>query len=367
MKLNAFKFRILLIFLILASVSVKSQSFTKEDQIVRTFALADDTEVEITNKYGDITIESWDVDSVKIEIVYKVTSAKKSMLSMIYDAINFDFKANEYYVYVKTNFEGRSSFWFDVSDIANNLFTAGTQTSIDYTIYIPAKNHLSLNLKYGNVYMANYTGHFELLLSNGDFKAHNLTGENELEIEFGDATINRISDGKVSVSYGTIEIEDAEELSLIGQSSEINFGKINNFTIDSKRDKISIEEVSSISGTTYFSRLTVDEIVSMLDISSRYGSVKLKEIGAEVSNIKLMSYNTSVNLYLQQNKHYFISLISDDKADVTYSADLGEFTIKELPGKKKLMQAECLIGDKAIAIPIIIDIKSGLLTFKLQD
>jgi len=367
MKLNAFKFRIILTFLILASVSLKSQSFTKENQIVRTFALADDTEVEITNKYGDITVESWDSDSVKIEIAYKVTSTKKSMLGLIYDAINFDFKANQYYVYVKTNFEGRGSFWFDVSDIANNIFAAGTHTSIDYTIYIPVSNHLSLNLKYGNVYMANYTGYFELLLSNGDFKAHNLTGENELKIEFGDATINRISNGKVSVKYGTVEIEDADELSLTGQSSEINLGRINNITVDSKRDKISIEEVVTISGITYFSRLTVDEIVGKLDISARYGSVKLKEIGSEVSNIKLMSYNTSVSLYFQQKNNYFISLISDDKADVTYSADLGEFTITELSGKKKLMQAECLIGDKAVAIPINIDIKSGLLTFKLQD
>lgn len=367
MKSNLFKFNTVLLILLFMTVSVTSQSFTKEDTIVRTFALADETEIEITNKYGDINVEIWENDSVKIEIIYKVTSVKKSRLNLIYDAINFDFKANRYYVYVKTVFEGRGSFWFDVTDIASNLFAAGTHTSIDYTIYIPTNRHLSLNLKYGNVYMTNHTGHFELSLSNGDFKAHNLSGETELDVVFGDATVKNITKGLVKVRYGTFNLENADELSLTGQSSEFDFGAINELAIDSKRDKIAIEEVNILSGSTYFSRLTIDEITGKLDLSAKYGSFKLKEIGAEVKNVQLSSYNTSVNLYFRKGNNYFISLTSDDKADVTYSADLCEFTTKELPGKEKLMQAECVIGEKDQVIPIKIDIKSGLLTLKIRE
>ena len=349
------------------SVSVSSQSITKENTIVRSFALADDTEIEVTNKYGDINIENWDKDSIKIEIIYKVTSVKESRLNLIYDAINFDFKANQYYVYVKTIFEGRGSFWFDVTDIASNLFAAGTHTSIDYTIYIPANRDISLNLKYGNVYMTNHSGHFKLELSNGDFKAHSLSGDTDLDVMFGDISVKNLTKGMVNLRYGTFGLENADYLSLTGQSSEFDFGTINELVVDSKRDKISLEEVNILTGQNYFTRLVIDEIGVKLDLSTKYGSIKLKEIGAQVKNVQLSSYNTSVSLYFQKDNNYFINLVSDDKADVTYSANIGEFTTKKLPGKEKLMQAECLIGDKNLAIPIDVDIKSGFVTLKMKE
>mgnify|MGYP004128994453 CR=1 FL=1 len=353
--------------LLLFSLSVSSQSFTKENKLVRSFGLTDETETVITNKYGDITLENWDKDSIRIEISYKVTSTKESKLDKTFDAINFDFKANQYYVVASTVFEGKGSFWTDVSDIASNLFTGGTNTTIDYTIYIPEDKHISLNLKYGNVYITNHVGYFKLSLSNGDFKAHNLTGDTELDIEFGDATVNKIIDGSVKVRYGTFNLENANKILLVGQSAEFYLGEIDELTIDSKRDKISLEYVGVLSGQTYFSRVVVDEIEDRLDLSTKYGSFKLNEIGAHVKNVKLTSYNTSVNLYFRKAYNYYINLISDDKAEITYSATLGDFTTKKLPGKEKLKQAECVIGERTKAIPITIDIKSGLLTLKIKD
>ena len=76
MKSNLFKISPVLIVLLLFSYSVSSQSFTKENKVVRSFALTDETETVITNKYGDITLESWDKDSIMIEIHYKVISTK---------------------------------------------------------------------------------------------------------------------------------------------------------------------------------------------------------------------------------------------------------------------------------------------------
>lgn len=367
MKLNLYKLTPILYILLLSSFSVRGQSFTKENKITRSFVLGENTEIEIANKYGDINIENWDEDSVKIEINYKVTSTKEAKLDKTYEAINFDFKANSYYVVVKTVIEGRGSFWTDVSDIATSLFASGTYTSINYTIYIPESNRISLDLKYGNVYIANYSGNLKLLLSNGDLKAHNLDGKVNLDITFGDATINSIAYGNVEVRYGTFNLENAEELTLTGQSAEFNLGVVDKLVLYSKRDKISIEEVGAIRGSTYFSRLVIDKIVQKFDLSTKYGSIKLKEIDSNVNNVELYSYSTTVNLLFHMGRDYTINLISNDKADVTYSANMGEFTTKELPGKEKVMQAECVIGDKKKAVPVVLDIKSGFVSLKIKE
>lgn len=367
MKQNSYKFSSTLLFLLLISVSVVGQSFTKQKTVERSFPMADDTEIEISNKYGDITIENWEKDSVKVVIDYKVTSTKETKLNKTFDAINFDFKANEYYIVIATEFDGSGSFWSDVSEIASNLFAAGNNTSIDYKVFAPTDKRINIKLKYGNVYMTNHTGSLKLSLSNGDFKAHNLSGKTELDIVFGDASINSLSNGEIKISYGTLNLESADKLSIIGQSTEFEIGTVDELLIDSKRDKFNIEEVNTLSGLAYFSRINIDKVIEHFELSTKYGSLKLKSIKAGVDEVKLTSVNTTVNIYLHKNSNYFISLTSDDKADVTYSADIGDFSTEELPGKEKIMKAECVIGIKKIAIPIIIDIKAGFLSIKLDD
>ncbi len=353
--------------LLLFTASLHSQSYTKENRIEKSFPVYDDTEIEISNKYGDITLESWEKDSVKIVIDYKVTSTKEVKLNKTYDAIGIDFKANKYYIVATTEFNGKGSFWSDVSDIASNLFTGGTNTSIDYIVYAPDNKYVSLNLKYGNIYLANHKGSIKVALSNGDFKAHNLSSNSELDIEFGDATVNNIVDGKVRISYGTLTLEEAQNLTIGGQSSEYEIANVDYLTIDSKRDKIFIEKVNNVTGNTYFSRLEIDKLEGSLDVNTKYGSFKLKEIGNQVNSIKLDNNNTTVNFYLQKENSYKIDLTSDEKADVTYSANLGDFSTEEIKGKENIMKARCLYGTNNLAIPIKIDIRSGFLSIKLED
>ena len=364
MKTISSKYNVILLLLLLCSISVSSQSFSKEGRVVRSFALADDTEIEITNKYGDISVENWDIDSIKIEILYKVSATKKSKLDPVYDAINFDFKSNKYYIVAKTVFEGRGSFWFDVSEIAGNLFGGGITTSIDYTIYLPAKRNLKVNLKYGSIYMTDYAGYFNLTLSNGNFRAHNLTGTSILNVDFGDVVVKEIVTGVVKIRYGTLELQKAKELDLTGQSSEFDLGDVDRLTLDSKRDRISIEGVDLLIGSNYFTKLNVNEITGKLELSTKYGSFKLNRIASEVSAIQLTSYNTLVDFYFTDENNYSIKLISDSKADVSYSAKLGEFEVKELPNKLK--EAVCVHGNVGNAVPVNIETKSGVLTLKVR-
>lgn len=353
--------------LVLLSASVYSQSYTKENRIVKKYQVLDNTEIEISNKYGDITIENWDKDSVRIEINYKVTSTKEVKLNKTFDAINFDFRANDYYVIANTDFQGSGSFWSDVSDIASNLFSGGTHTSIDYKVLMPSKNPLKLNLKYGNIYIANHDGKLSLNLSNGDLKAHNLMGETNMEIVFGDASIHSLNKSILKHNYGTLDLNNVSELSITSQSAEFFIEEANELVIDSKRDKYHINEVSSMTGSGYFSRINIDYVTSKVDLKTRYGSLKLEKLNSKVSGINLVTTNTTVNLDLEDDNSYFFSITSDEKAEITYSANIGEFDIQTIDKKENIKKAESHYGDKKIAIPININIVSGYLTLKINE
>ncbi len=367
MRPNVLKFSMALLILMFTTISIFGQPYTKEKRIVKSFPLFAETEIEISNKYGDITLEEWDKDSIRVEIHYKVSSNKESKLEKTFNAIDFDFRANKYYVVVNTEIEGGDTFWSDVSDIASNLFSGGTHTSIDYKVYAPAKQFLTLKLKYGNIYMANHKGSLSIDLSNGNLKAHHLSGDSELEVEFGDATIDFIAVGVLKLNYANITIEEAETLNFNSQSSEIEIEEVQTIILDSKRDKFNIDEVESIEGSASFSRINLNELKMKADLTTKYGSIKIKDIDADCEGIKLNSTNTTVNLYLNESDSYRIQITSNEKSDITYSAKLGEFRTETLSEKDKILIAKAMYGNANSAIPLNVEVYSGLLSIKLEN
>lgn len=366
MKPDVLIFKTLLIILLFSSIYVNAQSYSKENSISKVFGISNETEIEISNKYGNISIENWDNDSVKFVINYKVTSTKESKLIKNFESIDFDFNANEYYIVARTIFSGKGSFWSDVSDIAGNLFAAGTYTSIDYTIYLPKDQPLTINLKYGNIYFADYAGRLKMNVSNGDIKAHNLNGNTDMEIAFGDVTINRIANADIKIAYSTLSLENATTVNLIGQSSEIEISKAEYLTIDSKRDKIWIENANTITGETYFTKTTINNISNKLELNTKYGSLKLKNIKKGSENVNLVCVNTSVDINLNTTDSYLINISSDEKADVTYSSKLGDFVTNEIQEEEFIYKAYKKYGEGKDPTNIDIKVKSGLLAIKLN-
>ena len=123
------------------------------------------------NKYGDIHLIPWEKDSVVFEIDFSVTSNKQAKVDKIFDYVDFDFKATAYYVIAQTVFEGQNSFWREMADVASTIFSSGTNTRIDYTVYFPAGNDVRIENKFGNIYTTDHTGKVDITLSNGDLKA----------------------------------------------------------------------------------------------------------------------------------------------------------------------------------------------------
>ncbi len=350
----------------LLALQAGAQSYSKENTITKTFPVYDDIEIEVSNKYGNISIENWDTDSVKFVIHYKVTSNKESKLARNFESLDFDFNANQFYIVANTVFDAKGSFWSDVSDIAENLFAAGTNTSIDYTIYMPQSLNLKLTLKYGNIYLADYHGTLNINLSNGNLKAHDLTGNTEITTSFGDVTLNKITEGKLTINYGNLSIENAHKIDLISNSSEIEISNADIININSRRDKIWIDKAQGINGETYFTKSIIENITSNISLSTKYGSIKIRNIEHSAKEINITSINTSVNTYLNTDDTYKIDILSDDKADVSVSTDIGKFTTSIINKDGYVHQANCIYGENNNPTDIMLKVKSGLLSIKLK-
>ena len=346
MKRKALKFKFLAVCLMLVTGgALRAQTFERNRSLERSFALDDKQEIQIQNKYGDIHLVPWDKDSVRFEIELSVTSNKQSKIDKIFDYVDFEFKDSRYYVIAQTVFKGQNNFWTEISDLASTIFSSGTHTQIDYTVYFPANNDLKIENKFGNVYTTDQFGRLDLTLSNGDFQAHALEGPARIKLDFGNATIDRIDNGNLVTSYSEITIENTDNLITESRSSKIYLTSASSLQINSKRDKYYIKNVQDLGGDAFFSNLSIDNAGDRINLRTTYGDVKLQAVGAKFRLMDLSAENTDLTLYLDKQHYFLMNLTRDDRTQMVFTSTL--LTKKESPLDEdaKTFKVECTAGN----------------------
>lgn len=368
MKIIRFYFKLaFLLAMVLAVEVVYGQTYQKEKTVNRSFKLSDETEIEVSNKYGDVHIVPWDKDSVRFEIKLKVITNKETKLDKSFDYVDFEFKATKYYIIAQTVFAGKGTFWADVSDVANNLFSAGTRTTIDYTIYMPGKSNLKVDNKYGNIYTTDLSGKLNIIISNGDLKAHSFSGTTSLIGEYGNIDVQHIENGNLTISYGELQLESAGNITLDSRSSELHIGDASQLTIDSKRDKLYLNTLGILIGQTYFSTLSVDELNSKIDLTMRYGDIELKSLSPTMKSFLLKSTDSDIKLNFAKTNKYSLDMNVDEKTQVFYSADISDIKTTNLAGEEKLIRVQSIIGKGTQpSLNLKLDARAGTVSLKLK-
>lgn len=303
--------------LAMAWLNAFSQHFEKSSSISRSFGILDDTEIRVNNKYGNIHLITWEKDSVRFEVEISVTSNKQSRLDRTFNEISIDFVDSPQYLFAQTLFQNQSSsFWQDVSDFANIIFKGGTEARIDYTIYLPEKNDLDIELKFGNIYTTDHKGEFRLNLSNGDFKAGKLNGKNRLSFNFGKASLDYFAEGRIEAGYYDLEIDTITRANIISKSSTLILDDIGSIDIDSKRDKFHIGEVAGISGTSSFSYINIRELQNEAILQTNYGDVSMDKIKDAFQMVNIRADYTDIKMGIPMEASFNVDLIFDPKTDL---------------------------------------------------
>lgn len=349
------------------SLNAQAQTIEKNRTVKETFPVGEDAEIEIANKYGSIHIIPWESDSVKFEIEIMVKGNKQSRVDKSFDYIEIDFKTSKYYIIAQTLFAGKSSFWSDVSDITGAIFNSNTKTMINYKVYLPTDSKLKIQNKYGNIYTTDHEGPIEIDLSNGDLKAHHFSGKTKIRTEFGNSDIKKIDFGSLNISYAELRLEEGGVLEMETKSSKFYFDKIDQLKINSKRDKYYLKEINELTGSTYFTLVDLEQLISKLDLTLRYGDFEINNFADKVESFNLKTDDTDVILHFTDDKYYDMDIIVNESTQVKYSADIKDITSKEIDGEEKLIQVKCKTGfDKSRVIPIEVDSRAGTLSLKLK-
>lgn len=192
--------------------------------------------IVLTNRHGNIIIDTWDKDSVKIEYKINVGTFDKDLAKETLDQISI----NKYFVgkklYLKTRFEEdfQSSFSF----------------SINYHLHVPPALMVDITSNFGNIYITGLQKNIRVNAEYGKLFIKNdstNTSKADLHLSFIEGEISKTDTVKVKLNNCTINLDHITELSGRTSFSVLKADTVSKVDLNTNIDRLTLNYVSSVS------------------------------------------------------------------------------------------------------------------------
>lgn len=239
--------------LLSSATPVNSQELTRD--FSKSFTVNASRTVDLSNRYGDINIETWDKNEVLIEVKVTVEMNSTERSERLLELIEIEFFESDSAIGAKTILDDRFS--------SATRGVGSSRFRIDYMVKMPGQNGLTVANRYGNIKMNNHQGWVDIDLRYGNLFAGKLTRGNVKPVN------------TISVSYGKANIDEANWLStIVRYTNDFNITRVQAMTLDSRYSKIIVESAGSIVADSKFDNINIDEIRNLV-VDGAYTSIKL--------------------------------------------------------------------------------------------
>lgn len=274
----------------------------KTKNIKKSYEVDNTIKLSIENQFGKVHVNTWDKNTIEIEVNIKAIRSSDSKAQDALDKIKIeiieDLKTKKLISY-RTILDGK----------INN--SKGEELRIDYTISMPAGNSLKLENSFGDVYLAEFSGDLDLEVSYGSFKTEKIKGLAEVELEFGNGEMVSMANGKLEVSYSKLSVEELGNVNVENEFSDLNIGKAGKLELESKYGSVDIREIQHLVADVEFSGFSIDKLYKSLKANMEYpNDAEVKWVSKDVSQIDVSSNFGSIDLGLQKGMSGMVGLKS---------------------------------------------------------
>ncbi len=190
--------------------SIETAPYQEEKIIEKVYKAGRKDRLRIDNRYGRIKVNNWNRDEFKVVVRIKVgeSSARRAQEALDRVSINDSKSGNE--VHFKTAIASAESGWFSSLTGSRNQ-----ELSVNYEVYMPAGNELSLNNHYGPIETGDRDGKLNVVVRYGSLKTGKLNAPNNT----------------ISASYSKVDIASAQEAEIAVNYGGLTLGEIGKATI----------------------------------------------------------------------------------------------------------------------------------------
>jgi len=265
--------------------------------------------LEISNKYGDVVIQSWDKDQIIIDVKVTVDMSNRERAQNFLDKIDVQFSEGTNVISAKTVIDDNFNFsgWGD-----------SKKFRIDYNIKMPVGTDLTLSNKYGNTDIDELHGLMDLDIKYGNITAGKLTRGNikplsQLNLAYGKGTIDETGWLNLTERYvGSLDIAKSQAILLDSKYSKIVLGETSSIVGESKYDNIKIENIKNLVLENGYTEVNIGDLTKKLNYTGSYGSFSIDRIPAGFESLDVETHYMGVKLGIEESASYKLD------AKVTY-------------------------------------------------
>jgi hypothetical protein len=261
----------------------------------KEFSCSSNTTLEVVSKYGQINIENWEKQTVKIDVKVMVDHKSRVEAEKLLEMIHINFSQQGDWIKAITQIEegfGTSSIW--------GRSISGKKFTIDYKIFLPKNINLKVSHKYGNMFISEIAGQVEIDLRYGNLNINKLTRGNDkplnsIVLGYGNVSLQQGNWLKLNVSYSSdVDINTCKALIIISKYSKVRIGKSGSIVAESAYTNYNMGTVSNFVVTGKYGQFKIETLTNKLDAEIKYGGIDVDIIPASFQSIKMdNSYSNS--------------------------------------------------------------------------
>lgn len=296
--MKAFKFKFSAILLILA-MGCGINAFATDEyekEIIEVFSAQKGTELNISNKYGDVDIHNWEKDSVSVKVLITIETTSEEKAKLLFTNIDINMDKIGQVISAETRMSQK--------------FKTGKKFSIDYEIFMPEYIKLEVANKFGNIYIQTLREKANINLSYGNLKAEKLLYPEEkpvssINLSYAKATIDECNRTKLTLKYSKMNIGLSKALIVVSRYSKLHLDENETVIADSKYDAFNIvsSDVFKVNMGQY-SDFRIENVNRALELNLRYGNCKIDNVSRNFESILVDNQYVASKIAIEEGASY---------------------------------------------------------------
>lgn len=259
--------------------------YTEKKTIKKEFNVNENATLNVKNKYGDISISTWDKNLITITVNISTNGNDEKKVMERLDEITVEFDASTDLVSAITKIDKKSKSW-------GWWGNDNVSMKINYIIKMPVTNNAKLNNDYGNIVLDRLTGVAFINCDYGKLDIGRLENDvNNINIDYTKGSnIEYLNRGVINADYSTLHIEKSDLVKLNADYSHLSFGSIATLHYNCDYGSLEADTARIVKGRSDYMHSRIENLTLSGDFNTDYGSVK---IGSVKNSLKSLFVNSS--------------------------------------------------------------------------
>ncbi len=310
--------------LIIPAYNCVAQSGIKTKSVKKEFVVGQDVKLNVETSFGKVHCNVWDKNLMTIDVLVTADARNDKDATNLLNQITPVISGNSSLVEISTKF-GKTG-----ENYKSKSF------SVDYTINMPRSTSITVNNRFGDLYIDETTSPANITIEYGNMTINRLTSPaSVVTLKFSNGTINTLGNIKLNMQYSTLKVKNALDISSETKFTTLDLGDLRSLNIDSEYDTYKINEIKSMSGSGKFSSFDIDKLVQKLDLKLEYGGLDVESVSPSFTLINLVASFNTIGLGIPSTASYILNA-DMSFGDCTYPKE-SSVTVTEKSNTSKLL------------------------------